>query len=62
MADWYCMKDKLLFFFSLLMLSALTSVSILVVVGEYDLYVKTSSAVSLTLLVRRLTAYLLKCV
>ena len=60
--DWYCLKDKLLFFFSLLMLSVLTLVSILVIVGEYDLYVKTSSAVSLALLVRRLTAYLLKCV
>jgi hypothetical protein len=60
--DWYFRKDKILFYFALSMLGGLTIFSILIIVGEYHLYVKASCAVSLTYLIRRLTTHLLKYV
>ncbi len=57
--DWYCRKDKILFYFALSMLCGLTIFSILIIAGEYHIYVKASFAFSLTYLIRRLTTHLL---
>jgi hypothetical protein len=59
---WYCVKDKILFFFVLSMLCGLTIYSLLIIAGEYHLYVKTCFALSIAYLIRKLTTYLLKYV
>lgn len=58
--EWTYLKDKILFFFALAMLTGLIIFSILIIIGRHHPYVKASSAVYLNYMILRLSTHLLK--
>jgi hypothetical protein len=58
--NWYYQKDRVLFFFAITLLCGIATFSVLIITGEYPIYIKASAAYSLANLCRRLMQYLTK--
>jgi hypothetical protein len=56
--EWQCRKDKILFYWSLLMLSVLAGSSVAILVYNSSIHIKTGAALSIWYLVRRLTRHI----
>jgi hypothetical protein len=56
--EWQCRKDKILFYWGLLMLSVLAGFSVAILVYNSLIHIKTGAALSIWYLVRRLTRHI----